>query len=427
MNDFAPLPDGLRFLFIDFNAYFASVEEHDDPTLTGRPLIVTPLASEHSGAIAANYAAKALGISRGTSVVEAGQLCPDIVVRAARHDRYVEMHGLLMAEIGRHLPITHIYSIDECVARLSREECEPEAAKAKALAIKQGISDSIGPALRSSIGLASSPLLAKLACGLEKPDGLVALPLSCLPDALAGFPLRAIPGIGHGIGARLTRAGVNDFAALWALAPRHARAIWGSVAGERFVYGLHGHDIPLVPETGEKRMIGHSRVLGGRDRQPEQARTVVRALTLKAASRLRHHGLYAAGLHVSIKFHPDGAIAHDAAFRATQNSWRFLEEIDQFWDPMIQALRRRRARPMLKLVTVYLFDLRSRPPDPDMFVGASEEERDVRQASLWRRIDLLNQRYGKAKVMLASQKDLDLNYLGVKIAFSRIPDASEFM
>lgn len=426
-----PPPDaGLRFLFVDFNAYFASVEQHDDPALRGRPVIVTPLASEHSGAIAASYEAKALGISRGTTVIEARKLCPGIAIRPARHDRYVAVHHRLMEEIERHLPVARICSIDECVCRLDPKEADITAAKAKALEIKRGIRDNVGPALRCSIGLASSHLLAKLASELEKPDGLTAILTHRLPGALADLPLRSIPGIGQGVSARLDRAGVRDFTALWNLAPKQARAIWGSVQGERFLYALHGHD---VPETGEpeKRMIGHSRVLSGAHRSPAGARIVARALLLKAASRLRHYGLYAGSLSLSVKAVPEGRMSFEARFRATRNSWRFLEELDALWQEMrvrLEALTRRRgyAVPRLAQATVYLHGLSDTPPERDLFVDPEIDRTDGIGAALWERIDGLNRRYGAPKVMLASQRGLDLNYLGVKIAFSRVPDATEF-
>lgn len=420
---------GLRYLFIDFNAYFASVEQHDDPALRGRPVIVTPLPGEHSGAIAASYEAKALGISRDTSVADARRLCPDIAIRAARHDRYVAVHHQLMAAIEHHLPVVKICSVDECVCRLDPSESTPDAASAKALAIKRGIARDVGPALRCSIGLAPSSLLAKLAAELKKPDGLTVIERGDLPHALEGLPLRAIPGVGPGVARRLERTGVRDFLGLWALAPKQARAIWGSVVGERFLYGLHGHDIPHDGEP-EKRMIGHSRVLSGAHRRPEGARIVARALLLKAASRLRHYGLHAGAMNVTVKLHPEGAMSHDAVLRPTQNSWRFLEELDAFWTPMMRALAIRARTgghsPSLRMVSIYLFDLSDRPPDRDLFVPEEQDRRDRRHAELWTRIDSIARRHGGTKAMLASQAGLDLNYLGVKIAFSRVPDAAEF-
>ena len=75
---------GLRSLFIDFNSYFASVEQHEDPTLRGRPVGVAPVAAETTSLIAASYEAKAFGVGTGTMVREARRLCPGIEIRVAR-------------------------------------------------------------------------------------------------------------------------------------------------------------------------------------------------------------------------------------------------------------------------------------------------------------------------------------------------------
>lgn len=431
---FANSAQGLRYIFIDFNAYFASVEQYDAPELIGRPVIVTPLESEHSGAIAASYEAKKLGISRGTAVRDARLICPDVAVRPARHDRYVTMHHELLREIERHIPIQRVCSIDECVSRLNPDETEPEAAKALARQIKAGLYQKFGPAIRCSIGLASSTLLAKLASGLQKPDGLTVILPQSLPAALASLPLEAIPGVGKGVSQRLMRAGITDFTSLWNLAPKQARAIWGSVAGERFIYGLKGHDVP-DGAAPKKAMIGHSRVLSGAHRRPQGARIVARALLLKAASRLRHYGLHASALHLSIRLYPEGSLSQDIRIRPSQNSWRFLQALDALWWPMMhwrarpqnqaQHHKNRRAK-SIKLVSVHLFGLQHGPPERDLFISAESDHKDALQAGLWQRMDALNRRYGMETLILASHQGMDLNYLGVKIAFSRVPEAAEF-
>lgn len=416
----------LRFLFIDFNSYFAAVEQHDDPSIRGRPVIVTPLESEHTGAIAASYEAKAIGISRGTPVREARAKCPHIAVRPARHERYVEMHNRLIDEIGRHLPIARVYSIDECACRLDPREYRREVAIAKAEEIKAAIAANVGPCLRSSIGIAPSSLLAKLAAELKKPDGLTAIEAHELPHALEGLPLRAIPGVGEGVARRLDKAGVKDFTGLWKLPPKQARAIWGSVVGERFLYALRGFDIPdEAPQ--EKTMIGHSRVLSPRDQGPNRARIIARALLLKAATRLRIYKLHAGRLSLGLRLRPAGWMEYECAFSPSQNSWTFLRELDALWDRAIRTLTTSHLRnARIGLVSIDLHDLRDRGPEPDLFTPPEERALDENETSLWEKIDKLNQRYKGQVITLASQRGLDLNYLGVKIAFSRVPDAAEF-
>jgi DNA polymerase-4 len=434
---------GLAYLFIDFNAYFASVEQHDHPELRGRPVIVTPLDSEHTGAIAASYEARPFGIRRGTKVRDARILCPGIAVMPARHDRYVELHRLLMKEVERHLPLEKVYSVDEAAFRLSPSERDPKRAVATAERVKEGIAENVGASLRSSIGLAPTRLLAKLAAERVKPDGLTVLALDDLPHKLADMPLTDIPGVGAGVSARLARAGVRDFTALWNLQPKQARAVWGSVTGERFWYGLHGYE--TVEEPTKKSMIGHSRVLSREHETPDKARIVARALLLKAASRLRHYGMLAGSMTLSIRLRPEGGWESARRFSPSGDSYQFLKLLDEMWTEFLRHRRRENASERLGGVTVYLHGL-AKPGEGavaqlDLFADPAHAAADTRRAGLWRAIDAINsdadakfRRLGgdaggerRRYITLASQAGLDLNYLGAKIAFSRVPEEAEFL
>ena len=431
----------LAYLFLDFNAYFASVEQHDHPALRCRPVIVTPHDSEYTGAIAASYEARPFGIRRGTTVREARQLCPGIAVMPARHDRYVAVHKLLMKEIERHLPLDKIYSIDEAAFRLSRSERDPARAVETAKRVKQGIAENVGPALRGSIGLAPSRLLAKLAAERVKPDGLTVIRASDLPHKLADMTLTDIPGVGAGVMKRLEKAGVRDFNALWSLQPKQARAIWGSVTGERFWYGLHGYE--TVEEPTKKSMIGHSRVLTREHETADKARIVARALLLKAASRLRHYGLFASSLSLSVRLRPEGGWETARRFSHSQDSFLFLKTLDEMWASFLARQRREGPMPRIGGVTIYLHGL-SKPGETaadqlDLFAEPARAAAGGRREKLWKAIDDMNAdldakyrrlgRAGEAKrhVALASQSGLALNYLGAKIAFSRVPEEAEFL
>jgi DNA polymerase IV len=109
----------LRSLFVDFNSYFASVEQQLNPALRGRPVGVVPVLAETSCCIAASYEAKALGIGTGTGVAEARRLCPDIAIVLADHAKYVEMHHRAVAVVDTLAPVRQVLSIDEMECELT--------------------------------------------------------------------------------------------------------------------------------------------------------------------------------------------------------------------------------------------------------------------------------------------------------------------
>lgn len=217
---FPPRP--LRWLFLDLNSYFASVEQQLQPRLRGRPVVVAPLDSETTVAIAASIEAKRYGITTGTPIWEARRLCRDVVVTPARHDRYVEFHHAILAEIWNHLPVTQVCSIDEVACRLLDNENDRETASALARRIKAGIRANVGEMLQSSVGIAPNRLLAKLGSDLQKPDGLTIFTAEDLPHRLFGLKLRDIAGIGAKMERRLAARGIVDIAQLCDCRPRDA-------------------------------------------------------------------------------------------------------------------------------------------------------------------------------------------------------------
>ena len=111
-------PTGLERLYVDFDSFFASAEQHLQPHLRGKPVGVIPVDSEHTGLIAVSREAKALGIKRGTFVRDARRQCPGIVLVTARHEAYVELHRQILEAIETVLPVKAVCSIDEMVCRL---------------------------------------------------------------------------------------------------------------------------------------------------------------------------------------------------------------------------------------------------------------------------------------------------------------------
>lgn len=417
---------GLRWLFIDLNAYFASVEQQLNPALRGRPVVVRPAPSEHTCAIAASYEAKAWGISTGARISEARKLCADLAVVEARPDVYVTVHKAIMAEIDRHMPIWKVCSIDEAACELSGPQRLEVNAVALARRMQAGIRANVGDQLGSSVGLAPSRFLAKTACGMMKPNGLTVLRADALPGPLLHLPLSKYPGIGRRMEARLKAAGITTTADLWNLTAHQARAQWGSIEGERLWRGLHGEDSAETPEN-PRASISHGHVLAGVLRSPDRARVVARRLVVKCGARLRRMELTCAGLSLSVDLEADRAGRHFAAsvdrrFTPTCDTFALLRPLEAMWRELEPEIAGRRAR----YVGVAAFGLNPAGCfSPDLFGWSPDAEADPRSLKLSQALDALNTRFGKDTVSIGPNPGLP-DFVGAKIAFNRIPEDAEF-
>ncbi|MHB8907055.1 MAG: Y-family DNA polymerase, partial [Melioribacteraceae bacterium] len=112
----------LRNLFLDFNSYFASVEQQLNPALRNKPVAVVPTKAETTCCIAASYEAKKFGIKTGTIVSEAKKLCPGLIIVEANHRSYIEFHHKLVETVGTCLPVDQVMSVDEMVCSLIGKE-----------------------------------------------------------------------------------------------------------------------------------------------------------------------------------------------------------------------------------------------------------------------------------------------------------------
>jgi len=416
-------PARVRYLFLDLNSYFASVEQQENPELMGKPVAVVPTMTDRTCAIAASYEAKAFGIKTGTRIYEAKKMCPNLVVVPARHDIYVDYHHDIIEEVERHVPIETVHSVDEVSCRLIGDECKVENAIRLAKNIKAGIAKNIGPALGCSIGLSVNSYLAKLATELEKPDGLQVVHLHELPARISHMKLSQLPWIGRRMEQRLHEAGIFDADTLWDLQAGRLRQIWNSVMGQRFWYMLHGVQVP--PIVTKKSAVSHSHVLAPALRNPAMAHLVARRLMVKAAARLRRMNYWASSAGVSVRFVSGGRWKDNQAIPSTQDSFTMVRAIDDLW----QGINKNHGGQFIHQVSVFLGQLSKESRHcGDLFAGLLEEHDDThhKRISLSRSLDHINKRYGRDTVTLGIQPPIKVAYVGAKIAFARIPEREEF-
>lgn len=425
--DLPPRP--LRWLFLDLNSYFASVEQQLQPALRGRPVIVAPVGSDTTVTIAASVEAKRFGIRTGTPVWEAKRLCRDLVVTPARHERYVEFHEAIVAEIWRHIPVTKVCSIDEVACRLLDNENGRDAAIALARRIKAGIRGNVGTCLTSSVGIAPNRLLAKLASDLQKPDGLVVFEGADLPHALYPLALTDIAGIGAKMARRLAREGINDIRQLCDRRPRDAGQAWGGTNGDRLWYLLHGVDLREKPT--QSRTIGHSHVLSPGKRGAEPVRLTARRLALKAASRLRRKGYRARLLVLHARFEDDKSTWRASCrLPETQDSFVVLDRLEALFPRLYAAGRDRPGGFRIRMIGVTLCEIaRTHGEQGSLFAALDPSDplaRETRGLALSRAMDRINGRFGRNAVSVGPSYGGRLDRVGTKIAFGRIPERSEF-
>jgi DNA polymerase IV len=418
----------LNWLFVDLNSYFASVEQDARPELRGCPVAVVPMMADTTVCIAASYEAKIHGVRTGTVVGEAKRMCPGMVLIEARHELYVDYHRRIVEAVESCLPVTAVLSIDEMACRLMGRERPLLAAMELGRKVKAAIREKVGPMLRSSVGLATNRYLAKIASDMEKPDGLVALPLDILPEALRQITLRDLPGVGARTEKRLNEKGIRSMDDLLALDCEKAGEFWGSVWGERLWHWLHGEDFEMS-ETEHLKSISHQHVLAPEMRTPEKAWAVAHKLLHKAAMRLRAGGLWASSIGLAIGFAaPRGDSVPISNFGTPTRGWKSELKLSecQANQTLIAALSRlwtsRPAGPESAhpyFIGVYLNGLvPDRLHSLNLFDGTEDEQSRVK---LLAAMDALNNKYGMSTLAPATMPTA-FKAAPTRIAFHSIPD-----
>ena len=392
----------LRYLFLDLNSYFASVEQQERPELRGRPVAVAPLIADTTFVIAASYEAKAFGVKCGVMVRDAKKWCPDLEIVDARPSLYVNYHERVMKAAECVLPIQEVCSIDEMRFRLIGEETEPETAKKLALRMKSAIAEKVGPCLTSSIGIATNPFLAKVATEMEKPNGLVLLQAADLPERLFALSLTDFPGLNKKMAARLNGCGIFNTRQMCAADRPLLHRAFGSIVGERWWYLLRGFDLPDIRRT--RKTLSHSHVLPPKLRTDQGCRDILLRLLQKAAARLRSEKLMAGAMTIHVHAFKKSWETR-IKLPPTQDSVCLTEFLNRFWAD------RDFVQPRSVGVTFYNLKT-AEEVTPDLF--DTTPSRDLLNGA----IDGVNQKFGKNSIFLASLEHVK-DRASEKIAFNK--------
>lgn len=290
-------------LHIDFNSYFASVEQQANPRLRGKPVGVTGGDRMKRTVLgAASVEAKKFGVKTGMQIWEAKKLCPQIILVPGDSDKYLETTKRFLNIIKDYSPCVEVFSIDECFLELKIENGQWTIKKTIRIAeeIKKRIKEEIGDWITCSIGISYNKLMAKLAGSLQKPDGLVVIPdQKEAIRVLDTVELDEICGIGPRIKKRLNNIGVFSFAQLRQVPLKALLASFKSYGQILYNMSRGIDESPIIPfyEKEKVKSIGHRHTIDHDTDDPQEIKQILLKLTELVGRRLRAKNLVGKTVH----------------------------------------------------------------------------------------------------------------------------------
>lgn len=292
-------------LHIDFNSYFASVEQQANPRLQGKPIGVTGGDRISRTVLStASIEAKKLGVKTGMQIWEAKKICPQLIIVCSDHDKYLSVTTKFLNILKDYSPNLEIFSIDEAFLELP-PTCRWGQAVYIAEQVKQRIKSEVGERITCSIGISYNKLMAKLAGSLQKPDGLVVIPdCQTAIKVLDSVELDDVCGIGLRIKRRLFNMGITNFITLRKV-PKELLVASFKSYGEVLYNMARGIDhTPVLPfyEKEEVKSIGHQYTLERDINDPRQLKQILLKISEMVASRLRAKKLAGKTIHLWFRY-----------------------------------------------------------------------------------------------------------------------------
>lgn len=282
----------------DMDAFYAAVEQLDDPTLRGRPLLVGPNSSR-GVVLTASYEARPFGVGSAMPMARARRLCPDALIVPPRFERYTQVSRIIMDLFGDFSPSVEALSLDEAFLDMTGSDKLFGAPEAIGRKLKTAIRDATG-GLTASVGISGTKYVAKVASGHEKPDGLTIVPPDSARAWLAPQPVKNLWGAGPKTAARLEALGLSTIGDVAACDSRWLERSLGAM-GRRFIALAHGEDFRAVAGARESRGLSSERTLSVDVSARREIEAYLRSAAETVAQRLRRRSLHARGVRVKLK------------------------------------------------------------------------------------------------------------------------------
>jgi DNA polymerase-4 len=379
-------------LHIDMDAFFASVEQRDDPSLRGKPVLVGHRA-RRGVVLAASYEARPYGLRSAMPMAEALRRCPDVLVVPPRHHRYAEASAEVFAIFHRFTPLVEGLSVDEAFLDVTASRSLFGDGEAIARAIKTAVKAETG--LIASAGVATTKFVAKVASDLGKPDGLLVVPPGEERAFLAPLPIERMWGVGPKTAPRLREMGFSTLGDLADASRATLEQLLGSW-GEHVSALSRGVDPRPVDPDGEAKSIGAEETYAEDLTTREEIARKALELSARVAQRLVREGYFCRTVTLKLKL-------ANFTLRTRQTTVpEVIADTDSIHRAALGLLDRldlHGAR--VRLVGVSVGSLTSEPPARTLFPDVAAEKRRKLEGVLAQMTD----RFGEATVRRATLLD----------------------
>ena len=382
--------EGPAIGLLDLDAFFASVEQLDNPALRGKPVIVGGSPDRRGVVSTASYEARRYGVHSAMPSAQARRLCPQAVWVRGNYARYQEMSGYVMDVLVNETPLVEQVSIDEAFFDVTPGRYSHEDPIAICRRIQSRVAN-LG--VTCSIGIGTSKTVAKIASEQEKPRGLTVVMPGTERQFLAPLSIRALSGIGSATERALATEGIHTLGDLARQDPDTVKRLVG-VSGPRLVARARGEERSSVTLASDRRVpksVSNERTFSQDLTTADEVRAAIGFVSEQVGTRLRRKGLKGSLVTLKLKF--DYSHTHTAQHRLSRPS-----DDERRISSLAQKLLGQLWRPGtgIRLVGVGVSDFG--PASEQLSLFDDYEEEDEKLQELERVTDELRQRFGKDAV-----------------------------
>ena len=385
-------------LHVDMDAFYAAVEQRDNPEFQGRPLIVgsDPKGGKGRGIVSTcSYEARRLGVRSAQPISTAWRLCPHGVYVLPDMDKYARVSVMMMRILADYTDMLEQISIDEAFLDITGSRRLAGTGREIAEKIKARISGELR--LTASVGVAPNKFLAKIASDLKKPDGLVIVEPGEEKSFLEPLPIRCLWGVGPKTAEMLKKMGIQKIGQIAAVPQRDLERILGDT-GVRLWRLSQGVDDRPVENVWERKSIGHETTFEKDTSDFDLIRAALLELTEKTTRRMRLEKVR--GRTVTVKFREEDF----TTFTRRQTLGEAVNTSGKIFPVALELLKRLfRKGVRVRLIGVAISSLQAEsaagPAQPDLFSGISPSNKEQKLAEA---IDDISRRFGGQAITRAA-------------------------